>query len=148
LAIVAYFKQQNLPVKGLGITGKMLLQMAPLFLAAFLMAGQLQVVLPGLAIGRWLGEKAGFKAVLIASVAGAVTPGGPVVVFPIALSLFKSGASIGCVVAYLVAWVMWGLNGLALELSLLGTRLTLAKRLTTLAFPPLAGVLAQLFFRS
>ena len=148
LAGVAYFRGHSLPIKGLKVSGKMLLAMAPIFLAAFLMAGQLQVLLPELGVGRWLGEKGGLKTIFIGSVAGALTPGGPMVVFPIALSLFKSGASVGCVVAYLVGWVMWGVNSLALEFSLLGSRLTLAKRLTTLVFPPLAGLLAQLFFRS
>jgi len=147
LAVTAYFRQQDLPFKGLKVTGVMLLNMAPLLLAAFVIAGQLQVVLPKDVVGQWLGEKAGYKAILIGCVAGALTPGGPYVSLPIAVSLSKSGASIGCVVAYLVAWTMWGLNGLVFELSVLGPKLTLAKRLSTLAFPLLAGMLAQMLFR-
>ena len=42
---------------------------------------------------------------------------------------------------------MWGLTGLAFELSVLGARLTLAKRLSTLVFPPVAGIVAQMLFR-
>ena len=116
-------------------------------LAAFVIAGQMQVLVPKDIVGQWLGEKAGLKAMLVGSLAGALTPGGPYVSFPIALSLSKSGASIGCVVAYLVAWTMWGLSGLVFELSVLGPRLTLAKRLSTLAFPPVAGMVAQALFR-
>lgn len=147
LLTVAYFKQQELPLRGLRITGTMLLPMVPMLLAAFIIAGQMQVLLPKDTVRQFVGEEAGFKAVLIGSVAGALTPGGPVVSFPIAMSLSKSGASIGCVVAYLVAWALWGLNGLAFELSVLGPRLTLAKRASTLLFPPAAGLLAQALFR-
>ena len=86
------------------------------------------------------------KGMLIASAAGALTPGGPYVSLPIAVSLSTAGASLGCVVAYLVAWTMWGLNGLAFEISVLGPRLTLAKRLSTLIFPLVAGMLAQIIF--
>lgn len=147
LLTVAYFKQQDLPLRGLKITGTMLLPMLPMLLAAFVIAGQMQALLPEESVGQWVGEGAGLKAVLIGSVAGALTPGGPYVSFPIAMSLSKSGASIGCVVAYLAAWSLWGLNGLAFELSVLGPRLTLAKRASTLVFPPVAGMLAQALFR-
>ncbi len=147
LLAVTYFKQQDLPLKGLKITGTMLLPMLPMLLAAFIIAGQMQVLLPKETIGRWMGEGAGIKGMLIGGLAGALTPGGPYVSFPIAVSLSKSGASIGCVVAYLVAWGLWGLNGLAFELSVLGPRLTLAKRASTLLFPLAAGLLAQAIFR-
>ena len=144
LVAVSYFKQHELPVRGLKVTGKMLLMMAPMLIAAFVISGQIQVLLPRDLAGRWLGEKAGLKGMLIASAAGALTPGGPYVSLPIAVSLSKAGASLGCVVAYLVAWTMWGLNGLAFEISVLGPRLTLAKRLATLVFPLVAGMLVQL----
>jgi len=144
---VAYHKQHDLPLRGLKTTGTMLLEMLPMLLAAFVIAGQMQVLLPEETIGRWVGEKAGIKAVLIGSAAGCLIPGGPYVSFPIAVSLSKSGASIGCVVAFLVAWSLWGLNGLAFELSMLGFRITLVKRLCTLVFPPAAGLLAQALFR-
>ena len=45
--------------------------------------------------------------------------------------------------AYLVAWVTWGVGALFFELAVLGPRLTLIKRLTTLIFPLLAGFIAQ-----
>jgi len=148
MAAAGYFYQHDLPLKGLTVTGRMLLQMGPLLLAAFVIAGQLQVLAPADTVNQWLGEKAGFKGMLIGSVAGAITPGGPYVSLPIAVSLWRSGASVGCVVAYLVAWTMWGLNGLAFEFSVLGPKLTLAKRLSTLAFPPVAGILAQILFHT
>ncbi len=103
LLAVAYYKQHDLPLRGLKVTGTMLLPMVPMLLAAFVIAGQMQVLLPEETIGKWVGEKAGIKAVLIGSLAGSLIPGGPFVSFPIAVSLSKSGASIGCVVAFLVA---------------------------------------------
>lgn len=93
LLALAYFRQQDLPLRGLRITGTMLLRMGPLLLAAFLIAGQMQVLLPKDIVSQWLGEQAGLKAILIGSAAGALTPGGPT--FPYLLqSRFRSLARV------------------------------------------------------
>lgn len=141
-----WLKRKELAVEGLSTTGKMLLLMGPVLLCAFIIAGQLQVLLPREAVRAWLGQRTGIEALIISAVAGALTPGGPYVSLPIALALFQSGASVGCVVAYLTGWTMWGVNGLFFELSVLGPGLTLAKRLCTLPLPILAGFLARIAF--
>jgi len=147
LVAFAYFKRQEIAVRGLSTTGTMLLRMSPMLIAAFVIAGQLQALLPREFVAGWLGEEAGIRGIFIACLAGVLTPGGPYVALPIAVALLGAGADIGCVVAYLVAWTMWGLNGLAFEIAILGPQLTLAKRLVTLPFPPLAGILVQSVLR-
>ncbi|MBL7134496.1 MAG: hypothetical protein ISS78_10395, partial [Phycisphaerae bacterium] len=59
LLALAYFRQQDLPLRGLKITGTMLLPMVPMLLAAFIIAGQMQVLVPKDTVAQWLGEKAG-----------------------------------------------------------------------------------------
>src|SRR5687767_4965892 len=51
--------------------------------AALLIAASIQVLLPRDKVARWLGDQAGFKGMLIATVAGMVTPGGPMTSFPV-----------------------------------------------------------------
>ena len=83
---------------------------------------------------------------MIGCIAGALTPGGPYVSFPIVASLYKAGAGVGTVVAYVTAWSLWAVGRLPLEISLIGPKFTLIRFLSTLIFPPLAGLIARMFF--
>jgi uncharacterized membrane protein YraQ (UPF0718 family) len=142
LLIVAYLQDKGVCLSGLRIGGKMFIDVLPLLVAAFIIAGLVQVLLPKEIISRWLSDRVGFKGILIACLAGAVTPGGPYVSFPIAFSLYKSGAGIGCVIAYLAAWKMWIITGIPFELAFLGPRITLLLRVSLFVFPPIIGFIA------
>lgn len=50
-----------------------------LILAGLILAGLLQVVIPQEIVARYFGREAGFKGIVIASFAGMLTPGGPMV---------------------------------------------------------------------
>jgi len=142
LLIIAYMQGREVCFSGLKIGGKMFINIFPLLIFAFIVAGLTQVLLPKQFISNWLSNKAGFKGILIACAAGAVTPGGPYVSFPIAFSLYKSGAGIGCVVAYLAAWKMWTIAGIPFEIAFLGPRITFFLRASLLIFPPIIGLIA------
>ena len=142
LLIVTYLQGKGICISGLKISGKMFIDVLPLLIAAFIIAGLVQVLLPKEIISNWFSDKAGFKGIVIACFAGAITPGGPYVSFPIAFSLYKSGAGIGCVVAYLAAWKMWMIAGIPFEIAFLGPRITLFLRASLFVFPPIAGFVA------
>ncbi len=132
--------------KGFTFGGKTFLTTLPLLIIAFAIAGLVQVLVPREFVVRWLGAGAGFKGIMIATVAGAVTPGGPYVSFPIVASLYKSGASVGTVVAFVTAWSVWAVARFPLEMGLVGPKLAIARFLSTLIVPPLAGLFAQAVF--
>ena len=132
--------------KGLTFGGKTFLTTLPLLIMAFAIAGLVQILVPREVIVKWLGAGAGFKGIMIATVAGAVTPGGPYVSFPIVASLYKSGASVGTVVAFVTAWSLWAVARFPLEIGLVGPKLAIARFLSTLIVPPLAGLFAQAVF--
>jgi uncharacterized membrane protein YraQ (UPF0718 family) len=132
--------------KGLTFGGKTFLTTLPLLVIAFAIAGLVQVLVPREFIVKWLGAGAGYKGIMIATVAGAVTPGGPYVSFPIVASLYKSGASVGTVVAFVTAWSLWAVARFPLEIGLVGPKLAIARFLSTLIVPPLAGLFAQAVF--
>ncbi len=144
LLLIASF--QGSGPAGLKIAGSTFLQVLPMLLAAFVIAGVIQALVPKEFMARWLGKGAGIKGIFIGALAGGLTPGGPVVSFPIAASIWKSGASIGVVVAYVAGWTLWSVPRLPYEIGLVGAKFTLIRFLSTLIFPPLAGLIAQGIF--
>ncbi len=132
--------------KGLTFGGKTFLSTLPLLIFAFGIAGLVQVLVPKEFVVKWLGAGSGIKGILIATAAGGFTPGGPYVSFPIVASLYKSGASIGTVVAFVTAWSVWAVARFPLEMGLVGPKLAIARFLSTLIVPPLAGLFAQAVF--
>ena len=144
LTFLAYSKDPDLPIEGLKDGGKLLLNILPALLLAFIAAGMIGKVLPRELMTRLLGEDSGFKGLCIASFAGAVTPGGPFVQFPIVAALLKSGAGIAPLMTYISAWSLLGLNRfLIYEVSLLGWKLACSRMLASLIFPILIGVLTR-----
>jgi hypothetical protein len=146
LMVVAYMRGDGSLGAGLKDGGKTLLNILPLLLAAFTVAGLAQVLIPKEVIAAWLGQDSGLKGILIASGVGALTPGGPFVSYPLVAVLYTSGAGIGPVVAFVTAWSLWAITRLPLELAIVGPRLTLIRLVSTLIFPPLAGIIASQLF--
>jgi uncharacterized membrane protein YraQ (UPF0718 family) len=146
LVVVALIKGAGSLPKGLQAGGKQLLTTLPLLILAFLIAGMIEVLVPREFILRWLGPQAGIKGVLIGSLAGGLMPGGPYISFPVVASLYQAGASLGTVVAFISAWLLWSATRFPLELGILGWRLAVARYVTTFIVPPLAGLAAQTVF--
>ncbi len=134
-------------VAGLKIAFHMTWTILPLLLFAFIIAGMVQTLIPAQTVSQWIGEKSGFRGILLGSIAGGLTPGGPYVSLPIATGLVRSGAGIGTMVAFLTGWSLWAVARLPMEVGILGWRLTLARVASTLIFPPIAGLIANLLFK-
>lgn len=75
-------------------------------------AGFLAALLPQDVVRSWLGPESGLAGLVLATVAGALTPGGPVIGFAIGSSALKSGAGLVPVVAYVTAWALFALQRL------------------------------------
>jgi len=127
-------------VAALAADGALLLDIAPRLVAALIISGMLQVLIPKETVGRWLGGESGFKGLMIATVAGALTPGGPIVSFPLVVALGVAGADIGCLVAFITAWSTLSVNRLIVwELPLLGEDFVFYRLLGSFFLPVLAG---------
>lgn len=136
----------DLVAQGLLSSGRTLLDVGLLLVFAFLIAGLTQALISRELVESWLGRKAGWRGILIASLAGALIPGGPYVYYPIAGALFKTGAGIGVLVAFISAKNLWSVSRLPMEFALLGPQIALARFLLTLVVPPLAGFAAHALF--
>lgn len=116
----------------------------PRMAAALLIAAFLQALIPREVVSRLIGEKAGLRGILIATVAGAATPGGPLTAFPIVVALYATGADKGALVAYLSAWAMFGFQRILVwEYPLMGGEFTLLRVTASLFLPVIAGMIAQ-----
>lgn len=121
------------------------LELLPRIAAAILVAGFVQVLVPRQLVSKWLGKKSGFRGLVVASVAGMVTPGGPMTSFPLVLALYSSGAERGTLVAYLTAWSLLGVQRMLVwEIPLLGSDFTIIRFTACAVLPLIAGALARL----
>lgn len=139
---IAYAKGEGAPTAGFKSALKMIAEILPLLFFAFVIAGMVQVLLPKGLLSRWVGMESGLKGILIGTLAGGITPGGPYVSLPIVAGLLKAGASAGTMVAFLTSWSLWAVARLPMEFGILGWRFTLMRLGCTFFFPPIAGLIA------
>jgi uncharacterized membrane protein YraQ (UPF0718 family) len=144
---IAYYKSPQLPVQAIKSGGGLLLKLLPVLILAFFVAGLMEVLLPKELLLQWVGEGSGFKGILIGTCLGAIAPGGPFIQFPIVAAMFKAGAHIGPLVAYLSAWALIGVNRvIAFEIPLLGFRITFTRLVCSFLFPVIIGYMAKFVF--
>jgi uncharacterized membrane protein YraQ (UPF0718 family) len=149
LAGIAWFQGgPALAWSGLVQGARTLLGVLPMLLAAFVIAGLIQTMISRERVARWMGEASGWRGIGLAFLAGAVTPGGPYVYYPIVGALMQAGASLGVLVTFVTAKNLWSLTRLPLEFALLGPHLAVIRLGITLVLPPLLGALAQMLFGS
>jgi uncharacterized protein len=112
------------------------------FILGISLAGMIPVILSARMVSRWMGEGSGFKGTLFGAAAGLLTPGGPYIMFPIAASLFKSGATAGPMAAYSAARHLIPTNRIIVwELALLGATFPIVRSIVAV---PLVFVAAAL----
>ena len=112
----------------------------PNLILGFTLAGFLHVLLPRELIGAWMGAESGFRGLVVGSVAGMLTPGGPFTHFPILASFLSKGAGVGPICAYISAWALIGLNRFIVwEYPILGPKVSLVRFAVCVAFPPVIG---------
>lgn len=146
LLSIGYTKGEGQHIQGLRSGMKMIVEIIPLLLFAFIVAGMIQALLPQELLSRWIGEESGMKGILIGTLAGGLTPGGPYVSLPVVAGLLKAGAGVGTLVAFLTAWSLWAVARLPMEIGILGWKFTFVRLACTFFFPPFAGLIAQFFF--
>ena len=143
LLMIIYIKAPDLAGKGLKESILLLLEIMPRMISAFVIAGLIQAVVPHEMIVHWMGKESGSKGIFIGMVLGTLTPGGPMMQFPIIASLYKSGIGIGPLVSYLTAWSLLGFQRLIMwEFPFLGVQVVLIRLLVSVLFPFLAGWLS------
>jgi hypothetical protein len=111
-------------------------------------SGFIAEVLPKALVASWIGPGSGFIGVLIATLGGALTPGGPVVGFSIGAAALKGGAGAPQVIAYSTAWALYAIHRLVIwEVPMMPPRLVWLRAAVSVPLPFIAAALAMVLAR-
>ena len=123
-----------------GLFGTML----PKVLAGCLIGAFVTLLLPRETIVKWVGADSGIGGILVATVAGAILPGGPFTIYPIAGAFLLAGADAGAACAFVIAWTLIGYTrAIVWELPFFGLDFVTWRILFSLPLPILAGIAAR-----
>jgi uncharacterized membrane protein YraQ (UPF0718 family) len=107
-------------------------------------SGYIAAVLPQEVITGWFGPDSGWLGVLTATIAGGLTPGGPVVGFSLGAVALKAGGGAPQVIAYVIAWALFAFQRLILwEIPFMPARFVWFRAAVSLPFPFLAAAIAM-----
>jgi uncharacterized membrane protein YraQ (UPF0718 family) len=144
-AIAVYFRDGTDKVvavlaKDMELLGGMLPKMA----AGCLIAAFVTRLLPREVVARVVGSESGIIGLLIAMTMGAVLPGGPLTIYPLAGAFLVLGADVGTAIAFITAWNLLGYNrALIWELPFFGPEFVGWRVLMALPLPIVAGLMAR-----
>jgi len=110
LLVVAVRRGDGTARRAIDFTRVDFLHLLPRLVLGVIGAGFLARLLPQEAVLELIGPESGLRGVLTASLAGALTPGGPVVGFALGSAALKSGAGLPQVMAFVTAWSLFALN--------------------------------------
>jgi uncharacterized membrane protein YraQ (UPF0718 family) len=120
-------------------------RLIPRIMLGVIGSGYIAALLPQEVMGHWFGADSGVTGIIIAAVAGSITPGGPVVGFSIGAAALKGGAGAPQVIAYTVAWALYAWQRVFLwELPVMPPRLVWIRVAASLPIPFLAAAGAML----
>ena len=120
-----------------GLFGTML----PKVLAGCLIGAFVTLLLPRETIARWVGAESGLAGILLATVAGAILPGGPFTIYPIAAAFLAAGADAGAACAFVISWTLLGYaRALVWELPFFGLDFISWRILFSIPLPIIAGI--------
>lgn len=124
---------------------KIVIQIIPFALLAATLATQM---IPRDLIAGLIGQDTGLAGMAVAAVAGGLVPSGPFLSFPLALSLFHTGAGPGQIVAFITGWSVYAFYRVAVwELPMMGMRFTMLRLGASVILPMVAGVTAGTIFQ-
>jgi uncharacterized membrane protein YraQ (UPF0718 family) len=143
LGAIAFFRKDRSYHNGLQLAWQQTRSITPKIVLAFLVSGFFSQLIPTELVAQWLGKDAGWKGIMIGSLIGGLTPGGPIICFPVVYILLKTGAAVPALIAFLTAWSVFAFHRvLAYELPLMGMKFVRIRLLASLILPPLAGMMA------
>ena len=120
----------------------------PRILAGCLLGALLANLLPRDRVARAIGKESGLTGLLIAAAFGALLPGGPFTVYPVASALLVMGADFGAAVAFVTSWTLIGYaRAIVWELPLMGGEFTLWRVIICVPLVLIAGVFARVALR-
>ncbi len=143
-ALVWFLKGPEVFWHALQTDGDMVLQTLPRVVVAIGAASILWVLVPRERLSAIVGRNAGLRGLILAAIAGALTPGGPTSAFALLAMLGAVGADRGTLVTYISAWATLGLQRILIwDVPMMGPDFSVLRFVSTMPLPILAGYLAR-----
>jgi uncharacterized membrane protein YraQ (UPF0718 family) len=122
----------------------LLVEILPKVLAGTAIGALVRLLVSADTIRRFVGTDSGIKGLLIATIAGAIFPGGPFTIFPLAAAFMLAGADRGAAVTFITSWLLLGINRMIIwEMPFLGADFIILRGLISLPIPILIGIMAR-----
>lgn len=130
--------------KTLANDAELLTKMLPRIVVALSIAALIWVMLPRDKVSALVGSESGVRGLIIATLAGTVTPGGPSSAYALLAVLAVSGADRGALVAYITAWATLGMQRILVwDVPFMGAEFAMLRGLVSLPLPVVAGLIAR-----
>lgn len=119
-------------------------QLLFLFLIIIVISGFSKTLIPDNLIQNWLGEASGMKGIIIAWIAGILSPGGSMVGLPLIAVLYKAGAGLAVLMTFATSLALLSAVKIPLEIAIYGIKLTVIRLSLSLFLPLLVGLFTHL----
>jgi uncharacterized membrane protein YraQ (UPF0718 family) len=144
VSVIAWRQDKAVLTVALRKGGMDFINIVPRIALGVIGSGFIAAIIPSEVIVSGLGPDTGWLGIATAVVAGAATPGGPVIGFSIGAVALKSGGGMPQVVAYIVAWALFAFQRLILwEIPFMPARFVWFRALVSLPFPFLAAAIVM-----
>ena len=148
LMLAAAVRSQALCREGAWEGARDFVVLIPRVLIGVVGSGYIAAVMPQQLVTTWIGPQSGLLGISIATLAGAITPGGAVVGFAIGAAALKGGAGAPQVIAFSTAWSLYALQRLInWEIHMMPRRVVWLRAAVSVPLPFLAGIGAMLIGR-
>ena len=145
LGLTLFLRDQPMFADSLRFARREFFALLPRIAIGMIGSGFIAEILPKELIPSWLGPDTGLAGLTVATFAGALTPGGPVVGFAIATAALKSGAGAPQIIAYTIAWALFAIpRVLVFEMAAMPARVVWLRVAVSLPLPFLAAWMAML----
>ncbi len=145
VGVIAWRQDRTVLTVALRKGGMDFINIVPRIALGVIGSGFIAAIIPSSVIVGGLGPDTGWLGVATAVVAGAATPGGPVVGFSIGAVALKSGGGTPQVVAYVVAWALFAFQRLILwEIPFMPARFVWFRAAVSIPFPFLAAAICMM----
>jgi hypothetical protein len=148
LGATLILRSNSLFIDSLRLAWREFLMLLPRIAIGMFGSGFIAELLPSALIPSWLGAETGTGGLALATVLGALTPGGPVVGFSIAAAALKSGAGAPQIIAYTIAWALFAIPRLLVfEIPSMPARVVWLRAAVSLPLPFIAAWMAMIVGR-
>ena len=121
----------------------LLLAIIPKMTVGYIVAAFVTILVTREFIARWLGETSGMRGAAVGTGLGMVTPGGPVIAFPLVGALAAAGSGRGALIAYVTSWEVLGFQRILIwELQFLGVEMMTIRWLVSVPLPFIGALIS------